>query len=90
MKDTFKVPKFGVVAGSYVQSGTIHKGDRARIIRDSIGIYTGTINSLRRFKDDAREVPAGMECGIKVEGFDDIKVGDLIEAFEVIEVARKL
>ncbi len=90
VKDTFKVPKFGVVAGSYVQSGTIHKGDQARVIRDSIGIYKGTINSLRRFKDDAREVPAGMECGIKVEGFDDVKVGDLIETFEVIEVARKL
>jgi translation initiation factor IF-2 len=90
VKNTFRVPKFGVVAGSYVQTGTIHKGDKARVIRDSIGIYTGTINSLRRFKDDAREVATGLECGIKIENFDDIKEGDLIEAFEIVEIARKL
>ncbi|MCC6963662.1 MAG: translation initiation factor IF-2 [candidate division Zixibacteria bacterium] len=90
VKDTFRVPKIGVIAGCYVQSGTIHRSDHARIIRDSISVYSGAINSLRRFKDDAREVPAGMECGIKIENFDDVKAGDLIEAFETVEVARKL
>ncbi len=90
VKNTFRVPKIGVVAGSYVQSGTIHKGDKARIIRDNVGIYVGAINSLRRFKDDAREVPTGMECGIKIENFDDIKEGDLIETYEIVEIARKL
>jgi translation initiation factor IF-2 len=90
VKNTFRVPKIGVIAGSYVQTGMIHKGDMARVIRDHIGIYSGAISSLRRFKDDAREVPAGMECGIKVENFDDIKEGDLIETYEIIEIARKL
>jgi translation initiation factor IF-2 len=90
VKNTFRVPKIGVIAGSYVQTGMIHKGDMARIIRDHVGIYSGAISSLRRFKDDAREVPAGMECGIKVANFDDIKEGDLIETYEIIEIARKL
>ncbi len=90
VKDTFRVPKVGVIAGCYVQSGTIHRSNRARVIRDSVSVYAGPIHSLKRFKDDAREVPAGMECGIKVENFDDVKAGDLIEAFETIEVARKL
>lgn len=90
VKDLFRVPKVGVIAGCSVQSGIIHKSDRARIIRDSIAIYTGNIHSLRRFKDDAREVAAGLECGIKVENYDDVKEGDLIEAFETVEIARKL
>jgi translation initiation factor IF-2 len=90
VKNTFRVPKIGVIAGSYVQTGMIHKGDMARVIRDHVGIYAGAISSLRRFKDDAREVPAGMECGIKVANFDDIKEGDLIETYEIIEIARKL
>ncbi len=90
VKNTFRVPKFGVVAGCQVQSGTIHRSDRARLVRDGVEVYVGGINSLKRFKDDAREVAQGLECGIKIENFDDIKVGDLIEAFEVIEIARKL
>ena len=73
-----------------MQSGVIHKIDRARVVRDSISIYTGNIQSLRRFKDDAREVASGLECGIKIENFDDVKEGDLIEAFETVEIARKL
>jgi translation initiation factor IF-2 len=60
------------------------------VVRDNIGVYTGKINSLRRFKDDTRQVAAGLECGIRVENFDDVHVGDLIEAFEIVEVARKL
>ena len=90
VKDLFKVPKFGTIAGCSVQSGVIHKIDRARVVRDSIAVYTGNIQSLRRFKDDAREVASGLECGIKIENFDDVKEGDLIEAFETVEIARKL
>lgn len=90
VKNTFRVPKVGIIAGSLVKSGRIHIGDHARVIRDSVDVYTGRINSLRRFKDDTREVTAGLECGIKVENFDDIHIGDQIEAFEIVEVARKL
>lgn len=90
VKNTFRVPKVGVIAGSLVKEGHIHIGDRARVIRNNVDVYTGQIDSLRRFKDDAREVTAGLECGIKVQNFNDIHVGDLIEAFEIIEVARKL
>jgi len=90
VKDTFRVPKIGVIAGCYVQEGTILKSDRARVVRDSVPVYSGQLASLRRFKDDAKEVAAGLECGIKVENFDDVHIGDTIETYEVISVARKL
>jgi translation initiation factor IF-2 len=90
VKDTFRVPKVGVIAGCLVQEGAVHIHDHARVLRDNVLVYTGQVSSLKRFKDDAREVPAGMECGIKVERFDDIHVGDVIETFSIIEVARKL
>ncbi|MCK4857684.1 MAG: translation initiation factor IF-2 [candidate division Zixibacteria bacterium] len=90
VKDTFRVPKVGVIAGSSVKTGTIHMGEWARVLRDNVPVYTGKISSLKRFKDDAREVATGLECGIKVENFDDVHVGDIIETFEIIEVARKL
>ncbi|UCB45492.1 MAG: translation initiation factor IF-2 [Spirochaetota bacterium] len=90
VRAVFKVPKIGNVAGSYVKSGKITRGDRVRIIRDGIEIYTGTITSLRRFKEDAREVTEGFECGIKVENFDDLKEEDTIEAFVIHEIAQKL
>ena len=90
VRDTFKTPKFGVVAGCYVQTGTIKRSAGIHVIRDSIVIHSGKIASLRRFKDDAREVSAGFECGIGLENFDDIKAGDQFEAYEIVEVARKL
>jgi len=90
VREVFKVPKIGLVAGSYVQDGKITRSSRGRLIRDGIPIYEGAINSLRRFKDDVREVEAGFECGIGLEGYNDIKVGDVIEAFRVVESKRKL
>jgi translation initiation factor IF-2 len=80
----------GVVAGSYVTSGTITRSARARLVRDGVVVYEGRIGTLRRFKDDVREVAEGYECGIGLENFQDIHEGDEIEAFEVREVARSL
>jgi len=88
VRATFRVPKLGVVAGCMVLDGKITRSARARLVRDGTVIYETTIASLRRFKDDQREVAAGFECGIGIEGFQDIKEGDLIQAFEVQEVAR--
>jgi translation initiation factor IF-2 len=86
----FRVPRQGVVAGSYVQEGTITRGAKARVVRDGAVVHDGRIASLRRFKDDVREVAEGFECGIALESFQDIKEGDILEAYEVREVARSL
>jgi len=85
VRQTFTVPRMGTVAGSYVLDGTIRRGARARLVRDGVQIYQGRVGSLRRFKDDVREVQSGFECGIGIEGYNDIKVGDVIEAFEIEE-----
>jgi translation initiation factor IF-2 len=90
VRDVFKVPKIGLVAGCQVRSGVITRGARARVIRDGIEIYDGVIGSLRRFKDDVREVKEGFECGIGIEHFNDIKVGDVIECHRTDEIARTL
>jgi translation initiation factor IF-2 len=86
----FRVPKVGTIAGSYVLQGTITRNARARLVRDGVIVYDGRIGSLKRFKDDVREVAEGFECGIGIENFNDIKEGDVIEAYEVREVAREL
>jgi translation initiation factor IF-2 len=83
-----RISRFGTIAGSYVTRGVIRRGARARIVRDGALIYETTIDSLRRFKDDAREVTEGFECGIHLEGYDDVKEGDVIEAYEVRQVER--
>jgi translation initiation factor IF-2 len=88
VRNTFKVPKIGSIAGCYIVEGTVIRNKKARILRDGIIIYTGKINSLRRFKDDVTEVKFGYECGIGVEKFNDIKVGDVIEVFESKEVEQ--
>jgi translation initiation factor IF-2 len=90
VKDVFRVSGVGQVAGCLVQEGAVKRGDRVRIIRDGSVIYQGVISSLKRFKDDAKEVASGMECGIKVEDYNDVKVGDLLETFQIKELARKL
>jgi translation initiation factor IF-2 len=90
VRETFKVPKIGVIAGCYVQSGTVKRSSVINVIRDQIVIHNGKIASLRRFKDDAREVASGYECGIGLDGFDDIKIGDQFEVIETVQVARKL
>jgi translation initiation factor IF-2 len=90
VRQTFRVPKLGLIAGSYVTGGTIRRNARARLVRDGVVVYDGRVTSLRRFKDDVSEVRDGYECGIGLENFQDIKDGDVIEAYEVEEVARSI
>lgn len=90
VRDTFKVPKVGTVAGCYVLEGKITRNDRIRVIRDGLVIFTGEILSLKRFKDDVKEVDTNYECGISLHNFNDLKVGDQIEGFKVIETKKKL
>jgi len=90
VRETFRISKVGTVAGCYVLDGKITRNSKVRLIRDSIVIYTGDLSDLKRFKDDAKEVTHGYECGLSIKNFNDIKVGDHIEAFEMIEVKRTL
>jgi len=90
VRATFKIPKIGIVAGCYVKEGTISRNNKVRVIRDGVVIFTGNIASLKRFKEDVKEVAAGYECGLRIENFQDIKEGDIIEAFEIKEVAPEL
>ena len=90
VRETFSVPRVGVIAGCMVSDGKIVRNAQVRLLRDNVVVYTGKIASLKRFKDDAREVLKGYECGIGLERFNDIKVGDAIEAFEVVEEAASL
>ncbi len=88
VRQIFRVPNIGVVAGCYVMSGEIFRTNRVRVIRDGVVIYEGNIASLRRFKDDARSVRQGFECGVGIENFNDIKEGDVLEFFEIVEIPR--
>ena len=90
VRDVFRSPKFGAVAGCMVIEGTVHRNKRIRVLRDNIVIYEGELESLRRFKDDVNEVRNGVECGIGVKDYNDIKPGDQIEVYEIREVARQL
>jgi translation initiation factor IF-2 len=90
VRQTFKISGVGTVAGCFVRSGVIRRGARIRVVRDGVVVYEADIASLKRFKDDVREVKEGLECGIGVQGFNDVKVGDVLEAFRVEEVARSL
>ena len=90
VKQAFKVSKIGTIAGCLVSEGAIRRGTQVRLIRDGTIVYQGKISSLKRFKDDAREVVSGTECGIGIENFNDIKEGDVIEAFVLEETAQKL
>jgi translation initiation factor IF-2 len=88
IRDTFKISKTGTIAGCYVTSGVIERSARVRVIREGVVIFPPSekvvgLDSLKRFKDDAREVREGFECGMKITGFDDVKVGDVIEAFKI-------
>ena len=87
VRQTFTVPKIGMIAGSYITEGLVRRGGLCRLLRDGVQIYEGKVGSLKRFKDDAREVATGFECGIGIEGYNDIKVGDVIEAFALEEQA---
>ncbi|MFQ5458116.1 MAG: translation initiation factor IF-2, partial [Myxococcota bacterium] len=90
VREVFSISGLGTIAGCMVSDGTIGASNRIRVIRDSVGVYTGKIGSLRRFKDDVKEVQSGVECGIRIENFNDVKVGDVLEAFTVEELAPRL
>jgi translation initiation factor IF-2 len=90
VRDVFRSPKFGAVAGCYVMEGMVKRNRPIRVLRDNVVIFEGELESLRRFKEDAGEVKAGLECGIAVKNYNDVKVGDQIEVFERVEVARTL
>jgi len=90
VRQIFKIAKIGTIAGCFVRSGVIPRTGRVRVIRNGVEVYDGTLASLKRFKDDVREVREGFECGIGIENFNDVKVGDLIESYRIEEVARSL
>ena len=89
VRETFKVPGAGIIAGSYVTSGKIRRNAQVRLVRDGVVIHEGAISSLKRFKDDAKEVAQGYECGVGIDNYNDIKVGDVIECFHMVEIERK-
>jgi len=90
IRETFDITKVGTIAGCYVLDGTIKRSSRIRVIRDGIVVHTGSLGSLKRFKDDVKEVKNNYECGLNIDKYNDIKVGDVVEAYEEVEVARKL
>jgi translation initiation factor IF-2 len=90
IRQVFRVSKVGTIAGCMVLDGVVNRTANARLLRDNVVIWTGELDSLKRFKDDVREVKAGFECGLSLKGYDDIKEGDQLEIFEVQEVARTL
>jgi len=95
VRETFKVSRVGTIAGCYVTQGVIERSAKARVIREGVVIYppserNASLESLKRFKEDVREVREGFECGMKIAGYDDIKVGDVIEAFKVEQILRTL
>jgi translation initiation factor IF-2 len=90
IRETFKIPKVGTIAGCYVMDGKVSRNNKVRLVRDGIVMYTGELASLKRFKDDVKDVSAGFECGLNIKNYNDIQVGDIVEAFEEVEVMRKL
>ena len=88
VRETFRVPKVGVIAGCMITEGEIHRGDQVRVVRDGVVVYDGTFASMRRFKDDVTTVKQGYECGLGLERFQDVHVGDVLEAYKIVEIAR--
>jgi translation initiation factor IF-2 len=90
IREVFNITRVGTIAGCYVLDGKVNRNTKVRVIRDGIVIHTGSLGSLKRFKDDVKEVAAGYECGLNIEGFNDIKVGDIIEGYDMVEIKAKL
>ena len=88
VRETFRITKVGTIAGCYVLDGKVNRNTKVRVIRDGIVVYTGLLGSLKRFKDDVKEVLTGYECGLNIENFNDIKVGDIVEGYDIVEVSR--
>jgi translation initiation factor IF-2 len=90
VREVFKISKIGTIAGCYVQDGMIKRDSRIRLLRSNVIIHTGELDSLKRFKDDVKEVKNNFECGLSLKGFNEIEVGDILEVYEIVEIARKL
>ena len=90
VRETFKISKVGTIAGCMVKEGKLTRNAKVRVIRDGIVIYTGALGSLKRFKDDVKEVQSGYDCGLNIDGYNDIKVGDIVEAYQIVEIKRTL
>jgi translation initiation factor IF-2 len=90
VRNVFRISKVGTVAGCMVTEGVIRRGAAVRLLRGGVVVHTGELDSLKRFKEDVREVKAGFECGLSIKGFNDVQVGDQLEVFEVVEVARSI
>jgi translation initiation factor IF-2 len=90
VREVYRISKVGTVAGCYVLDGSIKRGAMVRVLRDNVVIHTGELDSLKRFKDDVKEVKSGFECGLSLKGFNDLEVGDHLEVYEMVEVARSL
>ena len=90
VRETFKISKVGTIAGCMVTDGTITRKSKVRLIRDGVVVYSGQLSTLKRFKEDVGEVKKGFECGMSIENFNDIKVGDIIEGYDNIEIKREL
>jgi translation initiation factor IF-2 len=90
IRETFKISKVGTIAGCMVLDGKVTRNTKVRLIRNGIVLHTGTLASLKRFKDDVKEVTTGYECGLNLSGYNDIEVGDIIEGYEMVEIKRKL
>ena len=90
VQETFKISKVGTIAGCIVKEGKLTRTAKVRVIRDGIVVHTGELGSLKRFKDDVKEVAMGLDCGLNIENFNDVKIGDVIEAYQIVEIKRKL
>jgi translation initiation factor IF-2 len=90
IREVFRISKVGAIAGCYVLDGVIKRNSKVRVLRGDVVIHTGELDSLKRFKDDVKEVKSNFECGLSLKNFNDIEVGDMLEVFEVVEVARTL
>ena len=90
IRETFKISKIGTIAGCMVTNGKIYRNSGIRLIREGVVVYTGELTSLKRFKDDAKEVSKGYDCGMQVKNYNDIHVGDVLEAFQEVQVKKKL
>lgn len=90
IKDVFKITKVGAVAGCYVTEGKVKNDTKIRVLRDEIIVHTGVLSSLKRYKDDVKEVPAGLECGLTIKNYSDMQAGDTIEGYEEIAIKRTL
>ena len=89
IREVYKISRIGKVAGCYVLDGKIHRGTSIRLLRDGVVVFTGDLSSLKRFKEDVKEVVSGYECGLTIDNYNDIKVGDVIEGFEQVEIEKK-